>query len=153
LLRESQGSGARTVIELLLETKEIERLAKFVRQSADAALEGISHYVTEPAAKKLEKTHPDVAARLWRAQGMRIINAKKSKYYDAALSNFEHAKRCYEKAGLTGEWERTIEQVRIANHRKTGFLAGFDELVAGSGPSKRPSFLERAKARWSGQEK
>jgi len=29
--------------------------------------------------KRLEKSYPDVAARLWCAQGMRIVNAKKSK--------------------------------------------------------------------------
>jgi hypothetical protein len=39
----------------------------------------VSHYNTQPAAKKLEKPHPDLAARLWRAQGMRIVDAKKSK--------------------------------------------------------------------------
>ncbi|MEE4271895.1 MAG: hypothetical protein V2I67_09475, partial [Thermoanaerobaculales bacterium] len=33
------------------------------------------------------------------AQGLRIVNANKSKYYDAALSNFESAKSCFERAG------------------------------------------------------
>ena len=72
-----------------------------MRRSKNKALENVSHYAIEPAAKKLEKTHPDVAARLWRAQGMRVVNAKKSKYYGAALSNFERAQRCFEMAGLT----------------------------------------------------
>lgn len=63
----------------------MDRLANLIGQSEDSALEDVSHYTIEPVAKKLEKTHPEVAARLWRAQGMRIINAKKSKYYDAAL--------------------------------------------------------------------
>ena len=56
-----------------------------MRQSSDSAPEGLSHYATAPAAKKLEKAHPDLAARLWRAQGMRIVSAKKSKYYGAEL--------------------------------------------------------------------
>jgi len=136
-------------IALLLETKEIDRLAELVRRSKDVALEQVSHYATEPAAKKLEKTHPDLAARLWRAQGMRIVNAKKSRYYDAALSNFERAMRCYQRAGLTNEWEKAVSQVRAEHHRKPGFISGFEDLVAGSGPSDRPSFLERAKARWA----
>jgi hypothetical protein len=80
---------------------------------------------------------------------MRIVNAKKSKYYDAALANFERARRCFERAGLADEWQRIVLQVRLDHYRKVGFMAGFEELVAGSGPSPRPSFLQRAKARWT----
>ena len=138
-----------SLIELLLETRELERLADLVRGSRDEALENISHHVTEPAAKKLQKTHPDVAARLWCAQGMRIVNAKKSKYYEAALSNFERARRCFDRAGLVAEWQRVVEKVRFDHRRKSGFMSGFEEIVAGSGPSQRPSFLQRAKARWA----
>lgn len=112
------------------------------------ALENVSHYATESSAKKLEKTHPDAAARLWCAQGMRVVNAKKAKYYDAALSNFERARRCFEKAGLLAAWQRMVEKVRSEHHRKTGFMSGFEAIVAGSGPSEKPSFLERAKTRW-----
>jgi len=140
------------LIDLLLETKETKRLAELVRGTSDEALEQLSHYTTEPAAKKLEKTRADVAARLWRAQGMRIVNAGKSKYYEAALSNFERAKRCYERAGLTAGWEETVRQMRAAHHRKTGFMSGFEALAAGSGPGGQPSFLERAKARWGGRQ-
>ncbi len=144
----AKGTDLRSLIELFLETKEIERLAELVRRAGDEALEQASHYATEPAAKKLEKPCPDLAARLWRAQGMRIVNAKKSKYYAAALLNFERAMRCYEKAGLTAEWEKTVSRVRAEHHRKTGFMSGFEDLVAGSGPGDRPSFLERARVRW-----
>jgi uncharacterized Zn finger protein len=135
-------------MELLLETRELARLADLVGQSKDSALEGLSHYATEPAAKKLEKTNPGIAARLWRAQGMRIVKAKKSKYYGVALSDFERAKRCFDRAGLASEWEKTVSQVRADHNRKKGFLSGFERLVEGSGPSDEPSFLERAKARW-----
>ena len=88
----SEGADLHSCMELLLETKELGRLAGLVRRSKDSALEDLSHFITEPAARRLEKTHPDVAARLWRAQGMRIVQAKKSKYYEAALLNFERAK-------------------------------------------------------------
>jgi hypothetical protein len=144
----ANGADLHSLFELLLETKEMERLADLVRRSKDAALESLSHYAVEPIAKKLETAHPDVSARLWRALGMRIVNAKKSKYYDAAISNFERAKRCYERAGLTADWEEIVNRVRADHHRKTGFMSGFEDLVAGSGPSDQPSFLERAKARW-----
>jgi tetratricopeptide (TPR) repeat protein len=142
------GADLYALIELLLETKELERLAKIVRRSTDDALACITHYATEPAARKLEKSHPDVAARLWCAQGMRVVNAKKSKYYDAAVSNFERARRCFEKAGRIADWQRVVEKVRSEHNRKTGFIPGFEEVVAGSGPTEKPSFLERAKRRW-----
>jgi hypothetical protein len=40
-------------------------------------------------------------------------------------------------------------QLEREHHRKTGFMSGFEEVVAGGGPSAKPMFLERAKARWS----
>jgi hypothetical protein len=42
-----------------------------------------------------------------------------------------------------------IAEVRSAHRRKAGFMADFERLVAGQGPSDEPSFLERAKSRWS----
>jgi len=145
----AETADLHSCIELLLETKELARLADLVRRTEDSALESLSHYTTEPVARKLEKSHPDLAARLWKAQGMRIVNAKKSKYYGAALSNFENAKRCFERAGLGAEWEKTVSQVRVEHHRKIGFMSAFERLVGGMGPSDEPSFLERAKARWT----
>jgi uncharacterized Zn finger protein len=145
----AESSDLHSLMELLLDTKELERLAALVRRSRDKALEEVSHYATEPAAKKLERVHADVAARLWCAQGMRIVNGKKSKYYDAAISNFERARHCFQKAGLLADWERVAKKVRVEHHRKTGFMAGFEEIVAGSGPRKKPSFLERARTRWA----
>jgi hypothetical protein len=82
---------------------------------------------------------------------MRIVDAKKSKYYEAALSNFENAMRCFERAGLPNEWAETVNDIRSRHHRKSGFMSGFERLLAGSGPSDEPSFLERAKARWGGR--
>ena len=143
------GADLYSLIELWLETKEIERLVERLRGARDDEIEGISHYATEPVAKQLAKTHADVAGKVYRALGMRILKAKKSKYYDAALANFEDARRCYERAGLGGKWEDLVEAVRAAHHRKTGFMVGFEDLVAGAGPSARPTFFERAKARWS----
>jgi len=106
---------------------------------------------TEPAATKLEKAHPGHAARLCRAQGMRIVNARKSKYYNEALSNFTRAKRCNERAGLAPAWEQSVRWVRADHHRKTGFISHFEAMATGSGPKREPSFLERAKARWGGR--
>lgn len=145
------GADLGSLIELWLETKEIDRLVERLRQAKDAELEGLSHYTTEPAAKRLAKSHPDVAAKVFRALGMRILIAKKSKYYDAALGNFEDAKAGYERAGLARSWDALVAEVRDAHRCKVGFMAEFERLVAGPGPSDKPSFLDRAKSRWSSQ--
>jgi tetratricopeptide (TPR) repeat protein len=138
----------RAVLELWLKTDEIPRLVARLRRASDAELEDLSHYTTEPPAMRLAADHPDVAARLYRAMGMRILNAKKSKYYQAALSNFEEAQRCYERAGRPQDWEAVVAHIRGAHRRKLGFMDGFEKLVAGQGPSRAPSFLDRARSRW-----
>ena len=142
------GADLYSLIGLFVETKETGRLSELVKKSTDEELEAVSHYALEPAARRLEKAHPAEAARLWRAMGMRVVNAKKSKYYGAALGNFEQAKRCYVKAGLGADWDRVVREVREVHHRKTGFMPGFEDVVKGAGPSTEPPFLERAKARW-----
>ena len=144
----AQHADLGSAIELLLETKETERLVHRIQEASNGALEGLSHYTTEPAAQRLAKTHPDIAAKLFRAMGMRIVNAGKSKYYDAALSNFEEAKSCYVRAGMEQEWEALVANIRQVHHRKHGFIGGFERLVAVRGPSKEPSFLARARSRW-----
>ncbi len=63
----TKGADLHSGMELFVETRETERLADLVRDTTDDALENISHYATEPAAMKLEKTYPGPAARLWRA--------------------------------------------------------------------------------------
>ena len=80
---------------------------------------------------------------------MRIVNAGKSKYYDAALDHIEHAKKCYTKAGLYADWQAVVADVRKRHFRKKGFMAGFEDIVTGAAKQVEPSFLDRAKARWS----
>lgn len=135
-----------SVIELWLGAKEIGRLAERLAHTSDTKLEGLSHYVTEPAAERLAKTHPGVAAKVFRALCMRIINAGKSKYYDAALSNIEKARNCYQRAGLDAQWQALIAEIRREHRRKSGFMPGFERIVRGAGPSEEPSFLDRAMA-------
>lgn len=136
------------LIDLWLKTREIERLVRRLRTATDAEIQELSHYQTEPAARRLARPHPDVAARVYRALGMRILAAKKSKHYDAALAHFENARRCYQRSGLLREWAALVADVRGAHHRKAGFMADFERLAAGLTPSEAPSFLERARRRW-----
>ena len=144
----AKGADLHSVMDLLVETRETERLAELVRDTTDVAFENISHYATEPAAMKLEQPHPELAARLWRAQAMRIVDAGKSKYYDAAAANLERARKCYLRAGLVAEWEDAVRQIRTDHFRKVGFMAAFDSVAGGAGHKAPPSFLDRAKGRW-----
>jgi hypothetical protein len=133
-----------SLIELLVEIKETERLNRCLQEASDSALEGLSHFVTEPAADLLAKAHPDVAAKVFRAMGMRILNAKKSKYYHEALENFEDARNCYARARMNHQWDAVVAQVRREHYRKVGFMPGFERLVAGQSPGQKLSYIDRA---------
>jgi len=88
----------------------------------------------------------EMETKVFRALGMRILNAKKSKYYDVALAHFEDAKSCFERARRGQQWDAVVAEVRQAHHRKTGFMPSFERFVAGL--RQKPSFLERARNRW-----
>ena len=144
----SENGNLSEQIPLWLEHKETDRLVARLIAAADDEIENLSHYTTAPAAGSLERSHPAVAAKVYRALAMRVVNAGKSKYYDAALNNFEHARKCYAKAGLGEEWEAIAQDVRRRHHRKTEFLARFDRIADGATKSVKPTLLERAKRRW-----
>jgi hypothetical protein len=138
----------RSRIELLMETQETERLVRCIQEASDDALESLSHFVTEPVAELLAESHPELAARIFKVMGMRILNAKKSQYYHEALANFEDAKNCYARADLIHKWEAVVLEVRRAHYRKVGFMPGFERLVAGQGPGQKLSYLDHARKRW-----
>jgi uncharacterized Zn finger protein len=144
----SEKGDLSSQIELWIENKESDRLVSRLRRTSDKELEDLSHYHTQPLARKLERSHPDISARMYRALCMRIVNACKSKYYDAALDNIERAKKCYAKAGLVADWQAVVVDVRKRHFRKKGFMTGFEDIVVGSPKPVEPPFLERAKARW-----
>lgn len=144
----SEKADLSSQIELWLEKKESDLLVSRLRRATNEELEDLSHYRTEPLARKLERSHPDIAARVYRALCLRIVNAGKSKYYDAALDNIEHAKKCYAKAGLDTGWQAVVAEVRKRHFRKKGFMSGFEDIVSGAPKYVEPPFLERAKHRW-----
>ncbi len=147
-MQASEKGSLTSQIELWLKKKEIDRLVSRLRKATGQELEDLSHYTAEPLARKLERTHPDISARVYCALCMRIINAGKSKYYDAALDNIERAKKCYAKAGLNADWQAVVADVRQRHFRKKGFMAGFEGIVSGAPKHVEPPFLEQAKARW-----
>jgi len=145
----SEQGDLDSLIELWLGAKEIGRLVARLERTSDTQLKRLSHYTTEPAAQRLAKTHPGVAARIFRALCVRIIDAGKSKYYFEALSNLEESRRCYQKAGLDGQWKALVAEIRRDHHRKSGFMPGFEAIVAGKRTRIEPSFLDRARDRWT----
>jgi uncharacterized Zn finger protein len=145
-----QGSLA-SLIELWLGAAETGRLVERLQHASDAELESLSHYATEPAAKHLAGTHPDVAAKLYRALCIRILKAKKSNYYHAALSHLEAARNCYQAAGLNAEWRALVAEIDREHHRKSGFMPGFDRIVRGGGLRRDVSFLDIARLRHPGK--
>jgi hypothetical protein len=137
----AKDADLHSVMELLVKTNAMGRLAELVPVTNDVALENISHYTTEPAGMKLEKPPPELAARLWRAQAMRIVDAGKSKHYETAAANLERARRYYVRAGLVAEWEDAVCQIRANHHRMAAFMAVFDSVAAGAGHQAPRSFL------------
>ena len=147
-----QGDLA-SLIDLWLKVKETGRLATRLDRASDSELEELSHYVTEPAAKALDKAHPAVAAKIFRALCMRTLKAAKSKYYDAALAHLEDARRCYLAAGLEHRWEALALEIRRDHYRKSNFIPGFNTIVAGKRVQVEPSFLDRARSQWASKAK
>ncbi|WP_155325356.1 hypothetical protein [Desulfosarcina ovata] len=147
-MKASDKGDLASQIELWLEKKEIDRLVSRLRRATDKELEDLSHYCTEPLVQKLERSHPYISARVYRALCMRIVIAGKSKYYDAALDHVERAKKCYVKAGRDADWLVVVADVRNRHFRKKAFMSGFEDIVAGTSRYVEPPFMERAKTRW-----
>lgn len=134
-------------MQLYVLMKEWERLATLVRKTGSAELGGLSHYRTEPAANHLEKRDPAAAAKLYKALGLRILKAGRSKDYGAALDHFERVKKCLEAAGREKEWEATVREIRAEHGLKKSFTPAFEAIVARGAVPRKPPPLERAKRR------
>lgn len=140
------GSDLRSLLVLLVETKESHRLTELIQRVTDEQLRAVSHFALQPAALQLERTHPAEAARLWQAMGSRIVNAGKSSYYGAALDHFKKAKHCFERAGLAEQWEEVVGAVRSEHRRRSAFMPSFERVVSAD-QHDQPTYLEVAKAR------
>ena len=147
-MQEAENASLGGFIDICVDTKEWERLATRTLAVDHEALENLSHYVTEKAAKGLERRHPGVAAKVYCALAMRILKAGKSKYYAFALEHLRTVKRLYEKLGAADAWQMIVVEVRRDHSRKRGFLSGFEEIVAGGAGKRSESFAEQARRRW-----
>lgn len=138
-------------VELCCKMKEWDVMADRVSSAGHEDLEGISHYVIEPAARGLVKRAPVAAAKAYRALGMRILHSKKSKYYRIAIEHLRKAKRLYAKVGRNTEWSSLVEMVRKDHSRKRGFMEDFERMISGKHPTRRKSFKQRMRKRWAKQ--
>lgn len=134
-------------INLLVKTTEWGLLASVIESTPREELIALSHYTIEPAARGLTKAHPLLAAKLEVAMALRILEAKKSKYYEAALRNLEQAREAMLRNGRAEEWETLATEIRTNHRRKSGFIPGFESL-AEVRRTRVPSFAERARDRW-----
>lgn len=97
---------------------DVDRLASFVAEHSREKLQQINHKVAEPVAKALEDEQPALAAKVYAAQGLRIVDAGKSKYYDEAVDYFSGARRLWMAVGNEEAWEQFIERVDDEHSRK-----------------------------------
>lgn len=134
-------------IGLLVETKEWTRLAELIDAAPRADLVALSHHTTDPVAERLAKAHPLLAAKLYVAMALRILEGKKSRYYDAALGNLGKARKLMHGEGRAGDWDALAAEIRSAHRRKTGFMSDFERLAEGHS-LREPSFRERVRKRW-----
>ena len=142
------GADLSSRIELLVETKEWAQLAEVIDTASRVELVGLSRHTTEPAAKRLARSHPLLAAKLHVAMALRILQARKSEYYEAALRNLEKARKLLLDEGRAGEWQALAAEIRNEHRRKTSFMPGFEQLVEGRS-LREPSFRERSRRRWN----
>jgi uncharacterized Zn finger protein len=135
-------------MDLCVQTGELDLLAQRVARAAHEELEAVSHYHSEGAAEALERNHATQAAKLYRALALRILNQRKSKYYDAAIRHLEKARQLCETLGQPREWTAIVEIIGREHSRKTSFMPGFRRLLAGETEISRLPFAEKARARW-----
>lgn len=150
-IEEVKKASLPAIIKLCTKTKEWGVLAESISAAEHEDLEAISHYTTVKAAQELEKDHPVEAAKIYRALGMRIVKAKKSKYYGIALDHFLKAKKLYSENDCQEEWLSLVENVRRDHYRKYSFIGDFEKIVSGRYPEYLESFEERTRKRWEKQ--
>jgi hypothetical protein len=112
----------RSLVELLVHTQQPERLAHVIAGTQDTELETLTHFVAEPAGTGLESDHPLEAARIWRAQGIRVLAGRQSQHYRAAIDSFARAKRGYARADRIDDWQAVAVQVQAEHRRKSSFM-------------------------------
>ncbi len=135
-------------VDFLLEMKATGLVTRRLEAASARDLEDLPEHIAEAAAVKVERARPELAARLYRQLALRILVRKSSRSYDLALGYLENVRTCYRRAGQVPAWEALVAEIRRDHARKYAFMPGFEQLLAGSGPGRTPTFLEQARRRW-----
>jgi len=130
-------------LELLLVMEDRDRLAEMVAATPREWLSEISHHLLEPAAGLLPADHPVLAAKLEVAMALRLVEARKSRYYDVALERLQRARDLLLANGGQQHWDDLTEAIRVRHGAQYGFMPGFERLVAGEDVGVDSEFLER----------
>ncbi len=144
-------SSLPVIIELCTKTQEWKMLAESIKTSDHEEIEAISHYDTEKAVQELSREYPVEAAKIYRALGLRIVKAKKSRYYRIAIEHLLKAKKLYEENNCREEWSSLVENIRREHYRKYSFIGDFEKIVLGEVPEYLESFEEKTRKRWEKQ--
>lgn len=112
------GGMSWAYLRICSEEGDVDRLASFVAEHTREQLQQLSHKVAEPVADALEDEQPEFAAKVYAAQGFRIVDAGKSKYYVEAVDYFSAARRLWMAVGDEAAWAQVIERIDDEHSRK-----------------------------------
>lgn len=129
--------------EAFHELGAIDPLIRRIDDAKDQDLKKLYYSNAIPIAKSIAKKHPIQSARLYVAQALVVLDHKKSKAYHHAHDYLHEAKILFERAGEKETWSRWVEVIRHEHRLKSGFMPDFEEIAAGKGPLREPSFMER----------
>jgi hypothetical protein len=145
----SEKAPLGSVVELLRETAERDRLAARIDRASDEEIRQVSFRAMIDAAESLATSHPSAAARVYAQLGLHILAERNARLYRTALRYFARARDLSTAAGARDAWERLASEIRGTHRRKKGFMEGFERIARG-GPVEepQPSLIERAKKKW-----
>jgi tetratricopeptide (TPR) repeat protein len=139
-----EKSTLKPALEGLFHLGEIERLVFHLSKAKDSDLQNELFYMDAvEIASAISEKFPKQAARLYTAQALRILSEKRSKAYPYALDYLQKVKALLESSGESDGWNRLAIEISQEHRRKSAFMPGFKEVVAGEGAPREPNFRER----------
>jgi len=101
-----------SLIELWIGVKENRTAVERLNRVSDPELEGLSHYVTEPAAKHLARTHPAVAAKVFSRLVPPHLIRRKEQVLHEALANLEEGSKMLPVGWARRKVEELVTEIR-----------------------------------------
>lgn len=137
-----EKSDLRHAVEAFHELGAIDPLIRRIDVTKEEELKKLFYSTAVPIAKSIAKKFPKQAARLYIAQGLDILDHKKSKAYHHAHDYFHQAKTLFEMAGKKEIWLQWVKNIRCEHRLKSGFMPGFEKIVSGTDSIQTPSFMD-----------